>query len=1067
MPRGQKKRKAGEGKAASSKKIITEQAAEPMESAKFWSRSDTSIPTPNQSSSPQWIAASTPDTVSARKTLTTAPPKQIKINAKVGSRVIRGVDWMHKNQDGGPGHVGTVIAGHTAGRFLWGPQFPPFTVLVQWDVGNKGLYRIGLDRAWDLRELHIPITGKVHNKIWCDGCNKSEIQGFRWRCTECYGIDLCTDCYMGDKHDIRHVFMRVECSENSSMGEKVPPRCKSSFSPIYGFFPGAKVVKFPSWVQRIASDTVLGKIVASSRAPEMGQECRKATVEFRDGVTSQVHCGLNGKVDIMCTFPGQGGEIYESHMPNLGNADPLKIGDKVALTASFEESRRLQQRRALPELSPEILGKVGVVTQRSEQDNFAVNFKGCPQTVWLNPFVLTKLDAFYPGQTVLIIGDGDWVTRAQGRGSKSIEIKEFLRKIGRVTKIMPDGDVQVVLDDNRRRVFKAVCLMPFCPGPLPEFDSSHLSAAEVESLAFMQVYSPLVPILMAAKKGNTHLVNRILDEKPEMVEYEMVPGMTLVSFLIPYDRAMDVMKLLVDRGAFIEGLGGSFPTPLMRAVQLNKTDVVDLLLRHGADVNLIGERGMTSLHIAVELGHFQCVHYLLLHNADVNSKLPPSSFGFPSGEDNWTPLHFAAATRSESRTVVDLLTARKETDFKATSSERQGAEAAVHLAARHDNLYAMRKLLERVPRLSMAKTVYGETALHIAAQHNSVSAARYLIEQATCELNLQDKAAGNTPLMMALGNLQLDVTEILLRSGASCNIQNRDGITSLHMAVFVLRKNARFTSGHEGKPFIREMKEKWGKKGVKSTGDALVAYLVSHGGDLHCMASERVTIRSYLETIRDPILPALETIERQRRLCDNPPISRAKQTKNKQKSSGNKKEKSSNPQPASGTSATTGFQRLRKVSEPVEQDGIKLDLADLVRSRQMSKGNARKVRAEDESPSETAHKSVGASGCNRTPTSSADNIQPDGSTASRSSPTDSEVITKLKTKLRDLEKEADSLRRDLRLFDHLTEMRISFACGHDVIKSVADLVPDCPSCRGKLTGIVLHTSDGSDDIKDS
>ena len=37
----------------------------PVFIAKFWSRSDTSIPTPNQSSSPQWIAASTPDTVPA------------------------------------------------------------------------------------------------------------------------------------------------------------------------------------------------------------------------------------------------------------------------------------------------------------------------------------------------------------------------------------------------------------------------------------------------------------------------------------------------------------------------------------------------------------------------------------------------------------------------------------------------------------------------------------------------------------------------------------------------------------------------------------------------------------------------------------------------------------------------------------------------------------------------------------------------------------------------------------------------------------------------------------------
>ena len=35
MTRGQKKRKAGEGKAAASKKIISEQAAEPMESGKY------------------------------------------------------------------------------------------------------------------------------------------------------------------------------------------------------------------------------------------------------------------------------------------------------------------------------------------------------------------------------------------------------------------------------------------------------------------------------------------------------------------------------------------------------------------------------------------------------------------------------------------------------------------------------------------------------------------------------------------------------------------------------------------------------------------------------------------------------------------------------------------------------------------------------------------------------------------------------------------------------------------------------------------------------------------------
>ncbi|XP_071500944.1 uncharacterized protein [Diadema antillarum] len=986
------------------------------------------------------------------------------MTVKVGSRVIRGVDWIYKNQDGGPGHVGTVID-MTDGRFLCGPDFPPFTVLVQWDIGNKGLYRIG-HYALDLRQLDIAATGMVHRKVWCDGCNKSEIQGFRWRCTECYGIDLCTDCYMDDKHDIRHVFMRVRCSNYSSIGEKVPPRCTSSFSPIYGFFPGAKVVKFPPCIQRVASDSWLGKIVARSCAPEMGQECGKATVEFC-GVTSQVHCGWNGKVDIMCTFPGQGGEIYETHLPDMGDAGRPAIGDKVVLIVNLDESRILQQRRALPELSAEILGKEGVVTQRSEQGNLAVNFTGSQQTVWINPFALMQIDTFCPGQTVMINFDEGLATRFPSRRSNKNDIKEFLGKEGRVMKIMTDGDVQVRFDDKRRCFFKAVCLIPFSPEPVPEYDSSHLSAAAVERLAYSKGYSPLIHILMASKEGLTDTVRIFVDNEPEVVEYEILPGMTLVSCLTPYDRAMDVMKLLVDRGAFIEGLGGSLPTPLMRAVCLNKPAVVNLLASHGADIDITDGEGKTSLHMAVERGHFQCVHYLLQHDADVNCRVSSMRFGLPSAEENWTALHFAAATRNESRTVVDLLTARKDTDFKAVCSERQGAETAVHLAAKSNNLYLMRKVLERVPCLSKTRTTHEETALHIAARYNSVSVAKYLVEQDGSEINLCNKLAGNTPLMTALLSLHLDMVDVLLKNGASCNIPNHTTFTGLQQAI-ALAKNAEFTTDHDRTPFIREMKEKWGKKGVKSTGDALIAYLVSHGGDLDYISCvTRVgkgrTIRNFLRNLRDPILPALEAIERQRRSNNHGPRTKANQSKSKQKSKGNKKE-ASNPQPESETSATPGFQRLRKVSEPVEQDGAKLDLADLVLSRQVSKGKTRNVRAEDESTSETAHKSLGLSVSDKSAEAFADTAQPGRSDASRSSPTESEVITKLKTKLRDLERQADSLRRDLRRFDHLTEMRISFACGHDVIKSVADLVPDCPSCRGKLMGIVLHTRDGSDGV---
>ena len=52
-------------------------------------------------------------------------------------RCVRGPDWRWDDQDGGPGHVGTVVfIGH-----LGHPACPPGTVEVLWDTGFKQNYR--------------------------------------------------------------------------------------------------------------------------------------------------------------------------------------------------------------------------------------------------------------------------------------------------------------------------------------------------------------------------------------------------------------------------------------------------------------------------------------------------------------------------------------------------------------------------------------------------------------------------------------------------------------------------------------------------------------------------------------------------------------------------------------------------------------------------------------------------------------------------------------------------------------------------------------------------------------
>ena len=78
-----------------------------------------------------------------------------------GVRVVRGPDWEWGDQDGGEGHVGTVVeVGEPSvgggGR----------AVVVQWDCGAERAcnYRCGLERKYDLRVLDSAPTGS-HSDI--------------------------------------------------------------------------------------------------------------------------------------------------------------------------------------------------------------------------------------------------------------------------------------------------------------------------------------------------------------------------------------------------------------------------------------------------------------------------------------------------------------------------------------------------------------------------------------------------------------------------------------------------------------------------------------------------------------------------------------------------------------------------------------------------------------------------------------------------------------------------------------------------------------------------------------
>lgn len=90
-------------------------------------------------------------------------------------RVVRGPDWEHADEDGGEGHVGTVVKVHRTTEPASGPggesadddtrleaaEDRVHSVTVQWDCGNRGIYKCGKDGKYELRVIDTAQTGET------------------------------------------------------------------------------------------------------------------------------------------------------------------------------------------------------------------------------------------------------------------------------------------------------------------------------------------------------------------------------------------------------------------------------------------------------------------------------------------------------------------------------------------------------------------------------------------------------------------------------------------------------------------------------------------------------------------------------------------------------------------------------------------------------------------------------------------------------------------------------------------------------------------------------------------
>jgi len=712
----------------------------------------------------------------------------------VGVRVVRGPDWKWGKQDGGEGHVGTV-------RNFESPE----EVVVVWDNGTAANYRCS--GAFDLRILDSAPTGIKHDGTMCDTCRQQPIFGIRWKCAECTNYDLCSICYHGDKHHLRHRFYRI-----TTVGSErvlLEPRRKSKKIPVRGIFPGARVIRGVDWQweDQDGGNGRRGKVTEiqdwSAASPRSA-----AYIIWDTSAKNLYRVGFEGMADLKAVSDAKGGTVYRDHLPLLGESNPgraggggLAVGDLVNVDLELEIVQHLQHGHGgWTEGMYECLGQSGTVVGIDEDHDIVVSYPSGNRWTF-NPAVLTKVGGsvlpmggaavsggisppsplgggnngmpepatqFSVGDLVQICTDMERMKILQrGHGEWAEAMAPTLGKIGRVQQIYHDNDLKVEVCGTSWTYNPAAVSKVASDGNLPGASSGERLSALLKKLFETHVSGDVVEELVkAAANGDQAKLDELVTRSDCNVN-GVFAGHTALQ-AASQNGHLEVLRLLLRSGADLELEDKDGDRAVHHAAFGDEPGVMEVIAAAGADLNARNKRRQTALHIAVNKGHVGVVKMLL------------GLACHPSLQDSEgdTPLHDAISKKRD-----DMLALLLDHNADIMLTNNNGFNA-LHHAALRGNPSAMRVLLSKLPRpwIVDEKKDDGYTALHLASLNNHVEVAELLVHTGRANMDLQNVNL-QTALHLAVERQHTSIVRLLVREGANLNITDKDGDTPLHESL--------------------------------------------------------------------------------------------------------------------------------------------------------------------------------------------------------------------------------------------------------------------------------------------
>jgi ankyrin repeat protein len=241
-------------------------------------------------------------------------------------------------------------------------------------------------------------------------------------------------------------------------------------------------------------------------------------------------------------------------------------------------------------------------------------------------------------------------------------------------------------------------------------------------------------------------------------------GNTALHYLCTADMA-DLAEKLIVAGANISIANNAGQTPLHLAAANGVLSTIRLLLDRGAKINAQDMEDKTPLIYAVENDMADAAEYLLVSGADKHSRTITGLF----------PRDFIKAAGPSMDRLLPFFEAR------LTQIDSKG-NTPLHQAVYQGGITTVKNLLSNDRSSINFRNNKSLTPLLVAVSNLNFDISNLLLKYGA-DPNISRPSDGNSPLHLAAENGLPWLGEILLDHGAKIDTVNRDGATPLILAV--------------------------------------------------------------------------------------------------------------------------------------------------------------------------------------------------------------------------------------------------------------------------------------------